>query len=281
MQLLLLFFYKEVFMKQLLIGFEGLDASFKQTNARSLYEYFYNKYRDKVDSGKLYLDLVSFPRYKKSSSVYVRKYLKKDFDKVIDYFVPNSLFATNPVYDVASLTSSFFMLDMLDWYTECYNKGVFEKDHIIIFDRYYYSMMYYLTPRLHEEINFSRIKSQKKIMKYEYDTVLNTPAFKLLPKLDAVIKLKTDSESIKDHLNYRKTNKDKYESDIAYLSKVNELFNKLDFTELLSDNNEYRIDAVQQIDVDIVGKSREEVFDDILYGSKSVLNRLSRMRWLK
>lgn len=106
--------------KPFIIDFEGIDGTFKYTNACKLQDYIESKYTSKVV-------VVSFPNYGGKSS-----YLLQEYFKTLKKSKELS----------PKMISILFMLDMYDtFYKEI--KKFYDNNYIIIFDRYWYSNIYY------------------------------------------------------------------------------------------------------------------------------------------
>ena len=113
--------------KGILIEFEGLDCSFKETNSKALKDYIANKTNREVV-------LISYPNYESESSYFIRQYLGGKYDKD-----PNNV---NP-----SVSHLFYSLDRYDhWMTKV--KPIYDNGGIIVSDRYTLSNIIYQTAKL-------------------------------------------------------------------------------------------------------------------------------------
>ena len=237
----------------LFIGFEGMDASYKETNAKALYSYLKDKYfKERVDKGELQILFFSFPNYDSESSYFVRQYLAGKYKE--DYNL--------------DIVTSFYMMDMYDTLSTVN----IDKPTIIVFDRYYYSQMYYLTKITHE--NIKHVRRTIPDVEYLVDTIkgivdkigkfASYPFF--LPKLNFLFKMYSDKEIMINTIEKRSKEKgkslDEYEKDIEYLLSVREVFlnDKYINKDLLS-NTTGNEDILYNICVNF--KNREQVFDDV------------------
>lgn len=98
-----------------IIVFEGLDHSFKETNAKRLEKYIKQHITDKVL-------LISFPNYSSPSSMFVKKYLDRQYGNLNEV----------NVYTRAM----FYALDRYDTMKELNIKRLLSKGYYIILDRY-------------------------------------------------------------------------------------------------------------------------------------------------
>ena len=237
----------------LFIGFEGMDASYKETNAKALYSYLKDNYfKERVDKGELQILFFSFPNYESESSYFVRQYLAGKY-KEDDYNL--------------AIVTSFYMMDMYDTLSTVN----IDKPTIIIFDRYYYSQMYYLTKMAHNIIknseNTYNDKERVDNIKTIIDRIGNTAnQLFFLPKLNFLFKMYSDKETMINTIEKRSKEKgkalDEYEKDIEYLLSVREVFlnDKYINKDLLA-NTTGNEDILYNICVNF--KNREQVFDDV------------------
>ena len=244
--------------KCLFIGFEGMDASYKETNSKRLYEYLKNEYfKEYIDDGKLDIHWLSFPNYESPSSYFVREYLNGKYAE----------------YDLnLHIVAYFYMLDMYD----TLSKIKVTKPTIFIFDRYYISQLYYLTKFSHTMLKKNKYSDdfKKKLIKdlEEYAEHL------LLPKLNFLYKMYNDLETMEKVIKKRCEEKgkslDMYESDIEYLKSVREIFmgdkyiNKDRLLNITGNN-----DILYNISV--TNKDRERVWDDVRV---SIINTLIKYK---
>ena len=63
----------------LFITLEGLDATYKETNAKAIASYLKEDFKKYIDSVDLQIKIVSFPRYKSEASYFVKRHLANKF----------------------------------------------------------------------------------------------------------------------------------------------------------------------------------------------------------
>lgn len=208
-----------------IIEFEGLDSSFKETNAKSLYEYLKDKgYK---------VNIVSFPRYDCDSSYFVKRLLSGIYgvqDKV------------NP-----QIINKMYALDRFD-YIETFNvRDRVENGEWFIFDRYVGSSL------LYQSANINNIELRKQIQKEMYNfeyNILN------LPKPDIVIAMKSNLDmTIKSLEAKEKT--DAFERNVVYLKKITEIYD-----EVIKRYGWYEINVLNKSKTDF--RSKEDIFNDII-----------------
>lgn len=168
-------------MRGKIIEFEGLDCSFKETNAERLKEYLQSK--------GYTITKVSFPRYDNGSSIFIKKMLEGTYENV------------DP-----KIAISFFALDRYDYIYSNNIKERLENGEWFIFDRYVGSNALYQTIYCGGEE--SRDRARSKIYKYEYDIMK-------LPKPDIVLAMYSDIYCIFKLLKNKKT--DIYEDNKNFL----------------------------------------------------------------
>lgn len=163
------------------IVFEGLDCSFKETNAKALANFLSDQgYRTKV---------YSFPSYGKESAKEVEEYLKLPskvrnemtcLEKSIPY-----------LNDIAHVVNHEVSRDI-------------KMFNYIIFDRFWFSNIYYNARNKDDIDHITRY-----MMKHSYPFIRPNIIFKMIPKFELI------QENLK-----RKKNKDNIEKDIKFLKKV-------------------------------------------------------------
>jgi thymidylate kinase len=238
----------------LFIGFEGMDASYKETNAKALYSYLKDEYfKERIAKGELQILFFSFPNYESESSYFVRQYLAGKYKE--------------DVYNLYTVTS-FYMMDMYDTLSTVN----IDKPTIIVFDRYYYSQMYYLTKISHTNIkyldnNYNDKERVINVIKNIINGIEDTANYTfLLTKLNFLFKMYSDKETMINTIEKRSKEKgkslDEYEKDIEYLLSVREVFlnDKYINKDLLA-NTTGNEDILYNICVNF--KNREQVFDDV------------------
>lgn len=247
----------------LFITLEGLDATYKETNAKAIASFIKEDFKKYIDSVDLQVKIVSFPRYKSEASYFVRRHLA---DKYVDHpkanIKPESM-------DYLKFVSNLFLMDMYDWYESMRLNKVFSKPTIIIFDRYWYSMLYYLTKDIKNTIDEVHIKEPEEFIKKCQKTVFNMAhVYYKLPVTDILINLHNNNiDDINKKLNIRGSKKDGYESDDCYLGFVRNTFNRTNFTPYV--NRKYSNIA----NINVEGKDREAIKDEIVTAIKPSLRR--------
>lgn len=247
----------------LFITLEGLDATFKETNAKAIASYLKEDFKKYIDNTGLQIKIVSFPRYKSEASYFVRKHLAGSYP---DH--PNTDIKVESM-DYLKFVSNLFLLDMYDWYENMRTNKAFGKPTIIIFDRYWYSMLYYLTKDIEKTINTAHLKDNNEFIKKCQKTVFNMAHnYYKLPMTDVLINLHNNNiRDINSKLIHRGIKKDSYESDDDYLAFVRNTFNNTDFTPYVG--NKY----LNISDINVEGKDRETVKEEIITNLKPSLKR--------
>lgn len=207
------------------IEFEGLDGSFKETNAKRLYEHLKEKGYN--------VNIVSFPRYECNSSFFVKKFLTGA------YGVQDGV---NPM-----IINKFYALDRYD-YVETFNvRKRIENGEWFIFDRYVGSSLLYQSAN---SINkTTRERAQNLMFNFEYE-VLN------LPKPNLVIAMKSNFEMTVKSLE-KKDKKDAIERNLTYLKKINEIYD-----DLIKKYSWCPIDILTEDETEF--RNKDDVFNDIL-----------------
>lgn len=178
-----------------IISIEGLDCSFKETNAKNL---------------KMFLDncldvpvhLVSFPRHQDKAGYFVEKYLHDEYHDL----TPEQVIMT-------------YAMDRFDYCKSIDIDDRLNNGEWFIFDRYVNSNLIYQYPN---KKDYNPDKLRDFIYNIEYD-ILG------LPKPDIIIALMTDFELIEQKLEekHKETPSDKHESDLNYLRRVYSLYKLL------------------------------------------------------
>ena len=184
----------------MIISFEGLDCSFKETNCKA----FYKRLSESIDNDKKHVFFDSFPRYDKRSSFFVKKWLKGEYDR--DY-LRKYPYAIN----------SFYSIDRLDyWFEEIefddlknnrlyfYNRFRQTEEACFIFDRYNFSNAIY---------NPKNKRPSVKDFTFDY---LNFG----IPQPDIVVWMRMRDFNVLEDLVKGKRNKDKNEKDISFLKSA-------------------------------------------------------------
>lgn len=247
----------------LFITLEGLDATYKETNAKAIASYLKEDFKKYIDSVDLQIKIVSFPRYKSEASYFVKRHLANKF-------VDHPKVDINPEsMDYLKFVSNLFLLDMYDWYESMRVNKAFSKPTIIIFDRYWYSMLYYLTKDIQGTIDKVHLKEPEEFIKKCQKIVFNMAhVYYKLPVTDILINLHNNNiDDINKKLNIRGNKKDGYESDDCYLGFVRNTFNNTDFTPYV--NSKYS----NITNINVEGKDREAIKEEIVTALKPSLRR--------
>lgn len=227
----------------IIVAFEGLDCCYKETNSKALKEYLTKNGHTVV--------IRHFPRYESPAGVYAKRYLEGKY---------NSAFkSTSPISkdDELELVSSFYLMDMYDWYSlfiSAFNCK--EQSPIVILDRWFYSMIYYLTKR----INLSSDVTMKDRLGYS-DKVFHMATERyLLPKADILIKMENNSiEQIETISKKRNCAQDIYEKDADFLAEVKKNYDSIDFSKYVSDRFKNSL-----LTIEVSNKDRETIINEII-----------------
>lgn len=211
-------------MRGKIIEFEGLDASFKETNAKALAEYLRKK-------GYL-VSVISFPRYNAEASYFVQKMLDGYYGKV-----------------KPEVIHKMYALDRFDYIKMNNVESRLESGEWFIFDRYVGSSMLYQTAEIKD--SKKRIEKQDEIANYEYE-VLGIPRPDLVIAMYSTLDLVVQKISEKD-----KT--DTFEKNIKFMRKV---FNIYD--QLISTNNWEPVMIFSIKDGIYNFRTKKEILDDII-----------------
>lgn len=240
------------------IVFEGLDCCYKETNSKALKAYFKNK--------GYYVILKHFPRYESAGGVFAKKYLEGRYN------IENKKITKESLLNELQLIGSFYMTDMFDWYNVFYSTfNQFDKYKLIfIFDRWYYSMMYYLTKNINKYSNSADIEEYINYINYSANNIYH------LPKADLLIKMvNNDIETIESISKKRKAPQDIYERDKRYLTLVKNNYNSINFNKYTSDAFKTPKEDNSVLTVNVAKKSRDDIIREII-GSKEV-QQIERM----
>ena len=215
--------------KGILIVFEGLDYSFKETNCKKLYEYIKST-TDKVE-------LLSFPNYDSQSSIFVKNYLSGKYGKSSE---------VDPYQ-----SSIFYAMDRYDTICGLNIKEKLEDGYIIIMDRYIGSNLIFQSTKFNDD-NMANNYIQS-MSDFEYH-VLG------LPKEDIVIYMNMPIDISYELMKERKLKSgedtDGHEDNYEFMKKVEEnakkIIDKLGYT------------VVDCVNKDNTIRTKEEIFNNIL-----------------
>lgn len=239
--------YNEFYKNTIIIAMEGLDCCFKETNSKFLKEYLKNKGYTVI--------LKHFPRYENPGGIFAKKYLQGRYN-----IEKSDSKNETDKYNKLHLVGSFYMMDMYDWYTTfCNTYGFKNKKTILIFDRWFYSTMYYLTKDINLSEKFKERIGYADIIFKDAESIFN------LPKADILIKMNNnDINQIEIISKKRKAPQDIYEKDKFFLNEVRKNYNELNFSNYISDKFENKV-----LTINVSGKSKEEIQKEI-FNSKEI-----------
>lgn len=241
-------------MKGELIVFEGIDCSFKETNAKCLLDYINRYTPDKKPV------LVSFPRYDNPSSYFVKEYLAGKYggqDNV-----------------TSEAISNLYMIDMFD-YMRKEGEAILESGRTLILDRYWFSNLYYRLGYLYQQ---SELDDD-----FFYGSMSNEipkEIFKLsivydLPMPDIVFKMISCNNAIKSKISEKDTTKDIHEANTDYLMYVKKVFDAFDFKDYFKNNKDIKqCDIVVSNDINDTEyniRTKINIFDELI--TRYELNR--------
>lgn len=242
-----------------IIAFEGLDASYKETNADMLYHYIKDeRLKELVAAGKVNVVKMAFPTYDHRSCYYISQYLhgryKDDEDKLRNSVKAMARsgskfmddFKEHVLTNHLTLVCNFFFAEMYDWNAT----EVIEKPTIFILDRYFYSQMYYLTKLMYESYSIQELMEKAKLVHHIASGVYH------LPPANIVFKMSNTVDNMIQTIKERKGDKDIYEEDLSYLRKVREMFES-EVIAVCADTN------VTVKTVSVAGKDRETIATNI------------------
>ena len=259
----------------LLITIEGLDGTFKNTNTKNLVNYLntnFEKYSSKVD-----IKSISFPRYEKEGGYFPKVYLNGKYSK----FFESLSSEIDKEKDISEIGRKLLLINELELVSDFYLSDMFDfsstteinKPTIIIFDRYFYSMIYYLTKNIHK-YNYQNINYMKEFYYIIINKVINK--YKL-EKTDILIKL-YNNDKINNNEIIKKRNKnsnDIYENDFDYLDKVSKYY--INFNPQYMISEKYAVPRFNRttnnsiINIDVNGKDEQTILNEIVSSIRNVL----------
>lgn len=211
-------------MRGKIIEFEGLDASFKETNANALAEYLRKK--------GYTVSVISFPRYNEEASYFVQKMLDGYYGKV----EPEAI-------------HKMYALDRFDYIKMNNVESRLESGEWFIFDRYVGSSMLYQTADI--EDSKKRIEMQDEIANYEFK-VLG------IPKPDLVIAMYSTLDLIVQKIS-EKDKTDEFERNIKFMRQVLNIYDQL-----ISINNWEPVMIFNIEDGIYKFRTKKEILDDVI-----------------
>ena len=247
-----------MFPKGLIIAFEGLDCSFKETN----YKEFVSRLLNTYPSKKNFIITESFPRYESKASYFLTKWLNGEYDR--NYFIKQHMtFAINSMYSLDRLdfwqsyykTKSKKMKRMIDLRND--------ETHCFIFDRYSYSNSLY-NPR----------GGHSAFMPDESDFMFDDTYF-ANPIPDIVIWMRMRNFAVLEDLIKKKTGTDENEKNTDFIRSVwLRSEHVLKYNHINSDTNSIYIPApgfvrgtilipIECLDENYCIRSKESIADEI------------------
>ena len=234
----------------MIIAFEGIDGTFKQTNANMLSEYIKKRYKtDKVI-------VASFPDYNSQSSFLLRSYFSK--------------IKSHKELSPEMISNLFFLDFYYSWWTKLHELN--SNNYIIIADRWWYSNIYYQGTRKILQSNETVKYSLPLFDEYAENCIdVATKEFGL-PHADYVIKM--EHNLIKPGKSYEDRESDGYdinEDDIKYMMSVDEVFRYFDFDRICKGSATIRLDESFTN-----SKDKYDIFTDIFNYLEEALDEFVR-----
>lgn len=138
--------------KPIIVDFEGLDCSFKETNSKKLAEHLH---------GKRY----EFPDYSSESSYFVRQYLSGKYSNI-----------NNKIPIMMA-----YLIEMFDvWHTKVV-PDIKNGLEVVVFDRFWYSNYYYQCDTIKDKINLQIMANELNLPKCDI-------IFKMMTNFDLTFK---------------------------------------------------------------------------------------------
>ena len=252
-----------------IIDFEGMDASYKETNSNALYEYLKKeRYASAIADGKIDVVKLEFPSYDPRRSYFVSEYLHGSYsdrfniDFILDKEELNKgMFANSIMENQLKLLCSIFFLEMFDWAATV----KITKPTIFVLDRYFYSQMYYLSKNIHKIYHDDR----NMLLAFVNKVFSTAISMYLLPEADCIIKMSNTFDNMIKTIKERK-HTDIYEEDYDYLKSVYDLFNERD-SDIFAYCSSYSSHNTIVKNIDVADKDREQVFSEVKSNIESVL----------
>lgn len=246
-------------MSATIIAFEGLDCSFKETNAKSL--------KESLEKLGYKVHLTAFPAYDQPSSYFVKKFLSGEYGKDLDF--------RTILY--------FYALDRFDRWNLTDLRSVYENgdsNTIIIFDRWTKSNLYQCA-RFPKPTTFSteEIKNQIQEHKKEIDDIIDYE----VNLENNILKLPVEDICIFLHSPYEVSRKFRENKPDADINEKDELFmfsvyNTFDyimqerFPDTIILDTTYRFDDSDEYTI----KDRDSLAHDVLIAVLNKLNELNK-----
>lgn len=238
----------------IIIAFEGLDCSFKETN----YTEFVSRMKKKYGEEKILTE--SFPRYGHEASANVKKWLLGKFNR--DHLMKYPL-ATNSLYSIDRLSY---------WYEydqdgKCLIDSYRGTDNFFVFDRY----------------NFSNSIYNPKNLKYSKTNVPALDDFRFdsstfgIPNPQIVVWMRMKNFDVLTNLLSQKEGKDKNEANIEF---IHEVWNRMEYVLKYDYCKELGIKSViaECLDENDNIRSREDIANDIWTGVSEAIKEIEESR---
>lgn len=245
----------------MIIAFEGLDYSFKETNSKAFYERLKATLEnERPTESSDYLVYQTFPRYTNDSSLFVRGWLNGSYNR-------------EALKECPTLVNSFYALDRMDFWYSIGSRGTNTsninsiRDKCFIFDRYSFSNTIYNGGNTLIRIND---------ISYEEKNFL-------VPLPDIVVFLRYPTlQLFLDNLK-SKNGKDENERDIDFLTTA---YNRLDrLIDLLIDPDVYSTFSkpIIPVIVDVTNshsaiRDRDNIADEVWYRTVSAMYKVVNNR---
>lgn len=218
-----------------IIDFEGLDCSFKETNARAFTEKIVNMF---PTCPTLY---ESFPRYDKESSKFVQKWLNGSYDRQVLMNHPEAV-------------DSFYSIDRFDFWHS------FQGDYPITTHTFYRMRMFMF---IFDRYNISNAiyNPMSGDMPSVEDFTFDNRVY-AIPQPDVVVWMRMPSFDAFKAILAEKKNKDKNESDMEFIKKVWER------SEYAIENNLFEQAGIHLITVDCLEEYPVELYKNQIMSDK-------------
>ena len=180
----------------IIVDFEGLDCSFKETNSNALTDFINSGSKDVI--AKRY----AFPNYSAPSSYFVRQYLKGVYE---DADVPHDTII------------KMYMFDQFDQWNTKILPDIKNGIRVVVLDRFWLSNLYYFGVIDEGENRLNEIIS---------DRIVRTAYWQFkLPKPDVVFKMNTDIRLMLNNVHAKNAKNDIHEANDQFLTDT---FNRFD-----------------------------------------------------
>lgn len=236
--------------KGIIIAFEGLDCSFKETN----YNEFVSRMKSEYGEEKIFTE--SFPRYDNESTINVKKWLQGKFDR-------------NHLMKYPSGVNSLYSIDRLSyWFEEDDNgKRMIENlwdspDNFFCFDRYNFSNSIY---------NPKNIKYGKKTSCLD-DFTFDSRIFGI-PNPSIVVWMRMKNFDVLADLLSKKESKDKNETNLDF---IHDVWTRMEYVIKWDYCKELGLESVvaECLDENDNIRSREDIANDIWIQTSKIIKNI-------